>query len=490
MKPRLSWAVPVAAIALAATLTASAGLPPGEYAMFGNTRSRNMVSSEKGLPVKWNVETGENVLWSAVLGSQAYGGPVVAGDKVFAGTNNEAPRNSKALGDRGVMMAFDAKTGAFLWQAAHPKLSQGRVNDWPQQGICSGPYVEGERMYYVSNRAELIAADVEGFRDGENDGPFKTEESATETDEDVLWKLDLITELDVFPHNLAAGNPLVVGDLIFTMTANGVDEGHINVPSPLAPSFLAVDKNTGKVAWESTAPGTGILHGQWSNPTYGVAGGREQVVFAGGDGWLYSFEPKTGKLIWKFDGNPKEAKYVIGGAGTRNYIVGTPVFHGNKVFIGMGQDPEHGEAPGHLWAVPADLEGDVTGKHAWHRGGEEFRRTISTVAILDGIVYATDLSGFLYALDEATGQLYWQHDAFAAIWGSPFVAEGRVYLGDEDGDVVILKAGKTKELIAELNMGSSVLTTPVAKDGVLYVMSRNRLWALKNGAKGEPLGKE
>ncbi len=119
--------------------------------------------------------------------------------------------------------------------------------------------------------------------------------------------------------------------------------------------------------------------------------------------------------------------------------------------------------------------------------GEEFGRTISTAAIKDGLVYIADLSGFLYCLDAETGEHNWTYDAFAAVWGSAFVADGKVYLGDEDGDIAILKAGKGKngqaELLGELNMGSAVYTTPVARDGVLYVMSRNMLFALAQGAQ-------
>ena len=95
---------------------------------------------------------------------------------------------------------------------------------------------------------------------------------------------------------------------------------------------------------------------------------------------------------------------------------------------------------------------------------------MSTAAIHDGLLYISDLSGFLYCLDVKTGDLYWKHDTYAAIWGSPYVVDGKVYLGDEDGDVVILKTGKTKEVLFETNMESAVYTTPVAKDGVLYIL--------------------
>lgn len=485
---RTSTAMKKTLIAAVLLLAAAPSTPArAEVSMFGGGPTRNMVSNEKGLPAKWDPATGENVKWVSDLGSQSYGGPIVGGGKVYVGTNNERLRNPKLTGDRGVLLAFDAATGKFLWQGAHPKLPAGRVNDWPLQGVCSTPAIDGDRLYYVSNRAEVICADTEGFLDKENDGPVADEAEKSDIDEDVVWKLDMIGELDVFPHNLAAGNPLIVDDVLYTVTGNGVDEGHLNIPSPDAPSFIAIDKKTGKLLWESKLPGGKILHGQWSNPAYAVIKGRPEVIFPGGDGWLYALDPKTGNLIWKFDCNPKDSVWKIGGAGTRNNLIATPVIWEDKVYIGVGQDPEHGEAPGHLWAIDATGEGDVTATHAvWHRGGDDFHRTISTVAIADGIVYAADLSGHLHALDAKTGQLHWMYDVFAAVWGSPFVADGKVYLGDEDGDVVVLKAGTKKEVLSEINMGSSVYTTPVAKDGILYISTRSKLYALQQGAKLAP----
>ncbi len=450
-----------------------------ERAMWGGSPGRNMVSDETGLPAEWDVEEGTNIKWTAQLGSQTYGNPVILGGKVFVGTNNQAERNPKLKGDRGVVMAFRESDGEFLWQAAHPKLPSGRVNDWPQQGICSSPFVEGDRLYYISNRCEVICADTEGFRDGENDGPYQEEEHTSEIDEDIIWRYDMMEELDVFPHNLATCSPLVVDDLLFTVTANGVDETHINIPSPQAPSFVALNKNTGELVWEDASPGENILHGQWSNPAYGVIDGVPQVIFPGGDGWLYAMVPETGEHLWKFDCNPKDAVWELGGAGTRNNIISTPVIWDDKVYIGVGQDPEHGESIGHWYAIDATKRGDITesGK-IWHRGGEQFNRTMSTAAIHDGLLYIADLSGFVYCWDAVTGEEYWVYDAFAAIWGSPYYADGKVYIGDEDGDVAVLKAGKEMELLSEINMANSVYTTPVAKNGTLYVTNRSKLFAI------------
>ena len=194
----------VALLAAVGVLSAS----PQEVSMFGNTPSRNMVSDETGLPDEWNSASGKNVLWSQPVGSQAYGGAVVANDRVYVGTNNEGQRDPAIDGDKGVVMVFDADTGEFLWQMVHDKLATGRVNDWPLQGVCSTAYMEDDRIYYVSNRASVICLDAEGFKDGENDGPFTDEADAGKLAGDVIWSYDMIEELDVFPHNLATGSPV------------------------------------------------------------------------------------------------------------------------------------------------------------------------------------------------------------------------------------------------------------------------------------------
>jgi outer membrane protein assembly factor BamB len=462
-------------------------LPAADWPMWGGTPQRNMANTtEKNLPATWDITTGKNIKWVAQLGSQSYGNPVVAAGKVLVGTNNHAERQPKAKGDKSVVMCFSEKDGAFLWQMTHDKLPAGRVNDWPRQGICSSPCVEGKYFYYVSNRCELVCGDLEGFLDGKNDGPFKDEKLTDKTDGDVVWKLDMIAELGVFPHNLATSSPAIDSDLIFLVTSNGVDESHITIPNPEAPSFLAVHKSTGKVAWSNKGPREGILHGQWSSPAIGVMGGVKQVVFPGGDGALYSFLPETGELLWKFQCNPKDAVYKLGGQGTRNEIIATPVIHGDRVYISVGQDPEHGEGVGHLYAVDGTKRGDITDKGGavWHNG--EVQRAMSTVALHDGILYHCDLSGTLRAIDAETGKTLWHHDLEAAVWGSPYYVDGKVYIGNEDGVVTVFAAGREEKVLAKVSMESSVYTTPVAAGGVLFVANRERLYAIQEGAQSDP----
>jgi outer membrane protein assembly factor BamB len=350
-------------------------------------------------------------------------------------------------------MAFRESDGTFLWQRTHAKLESGRANDWPFQGIASSPLVIGNHLYYVSNRAVVYAVDAE-----------------TGT---TVWEFDMMEEVGSFPHNLANSSPVAHGDLVFVSTSNGVDESHVVVPSPRAPSIIALNRTTGKLVWEDNSVEDRVLHGQWSAPSVATIGGVVQVVSAQGDGWVRGYEATTGTKLWEFDTNPKEAVWPR----TRNEIIATPVIVDNVVYIANGQDPEHGEGVGHFYAIDATKRGDitVTGR-LWHYG--TIRRSISTAAVADGLVYVADFSGYLHCLDAKTGQAYWTHDVFAAVWGSPMVIDGRVYLGDEDGDVVVMAHGKEKRVLAEMNMGSAVYGTVVPANGALFVNNRNELYAL------------
>jgi outer membrane protein assembly factor BamB len=133
-------------------------------------------------------------------------------------------------------------------------------------------------------------------------------------------------------------------------------------------------------------------------------GGREdrdvvQVVIGQGDGWVRGFEAETGKKLWEFDLNPKDSVWPK----TRNEVISTPIIWDNKVFIANGQDPEHGEGTGHLYAIDATKRGDITKTgQIWHY--DKIRRSISTGALHDGILYYADFSGFLHAVDASTGE--------------------------------------------------------------------------------------
>lgn len=603
-----------------------------EWAQWGGSSSRNNVPVGFNIPIEFDVgdfnrETGEwvagsgtNIRWVSRVGSQTYGNPVVADGKVFVGTNNSGgylARYPSAV-DLGCLLCFDEATGELLWQHSNEKLPTGRVHDWPLQGICSAPLIEGDRVWFVTSRGTVACVDSDGYRDGEDDGSItaplarlfdirKGENPETDTfapavealnngevndtlraaaakagfelpeevaiaadaegkqwtlsasvgghdrqvvvktigpklsvfkivttddvlEADTIWEYDMMGQLEVSQHNMCSCSVTALGDILFVNTSNGLDETHINLPSPDAPSFIAMDKNTGEVLWTDDSPAANILHGQWSSPMVAEFDGVPQVIFAGGDGWVYSFKADAGvdgvpELLWKFDANPKESKWILGGRGTRNNIIATPVAYDGLVYVAVGQDPEHGEGVGHLWCIDPNKRGDVSPELAinvetgdvidhqrlqavivddgqvardnensavvWHYSEhdqdgdgdisfeETMHRSCGTVAIKDDILYIADFSGLFHCLNAKTGESYFTYDMFAAAWGSPLIVDGHVYIGDEDGDIAIFDFGpENKEPIDELNMRNSVYSTPIVANNTLYICNKTHLFAI------------
>jgi outer membrane protein assembly factor BamB len=536
-----SWALPAAddakydPVAEAAGALAKMDVKPGDSPQLGKTHFRNNVTDAANIPTDWNIAEGKNVKWSAKLGSQTYSSPVVANGKVFVGTNNAngyLKRYPNTV-DLGCLLAFDAETGKFLWQHSNEKLPAGRVHDWEQLGICSSPYVEGKRLWYVSNRDEINCLDTEGFLDGENNGPFKEEANQNKDEADIIWKLDMMGKLGAAPHNACACSVTALGDILFVTTSNGVDEAHKRVDKPDAPSFLALNKNTGAVLWSDKSPSSNVMHGQWSSPCHGVLGGVEQVIFAGGDGWLYSFDPKgengKSKLYWKFDCNPKKSKYMLERA-TRNPLIATPVIYDGLVYVGVGEDPEHGEGSAHLWCVDPTKRGDISptlvfnkkddktpipykrlqacdesvgdferdnpnSGLVWHYAGADpkkfeqtMHRTLSSTAIKNNLLFISDESGLFHCLDAKTGKPQWTHDMLASSWSTPLIVGEKVYIADLDGKVTIFKLSREKEQISAdgLELGTPVYTTPIVANGVLFISTFNTLYAIAEGAAAKP----
>ena len=463
----------VAALITQPTPIAAGDPGSSDWPMWGGTPGRNMASAMKEFPTEWDVTSKKNVKWVSTLGSQSYGNPVVSGGMVFVGTNNEGLRDPNQDGDQGVLMAFRESDGEFLWQQAHRKLESGRANDWPYQGVASSPLVEGAHLYYVSNRAVLWCLDTQGFLDMENDGPITDEQFTGRQDADAIWAFDMAEEVGTYPHNLANSSPVILGDLIFVSTSNGQDASHVNVPSPDAPTIIAVNKHTGTLVWQDNSVKDRILHGQWSTPAAGRIDGVDQVVSAQGDGWVRGYEAATGTKLWEFDTNPEDSEW----PSTRNSLISTPVIYQDRVYIANGQDPEHGEGPGHFYAIDPTKRGDITETGlVFHF--DNIRRSISTAAIADDLVYLPDFTGYLHCIDANTGEAYWVHDMLSAVWGSAIVIDGKLFVGNEDGDIVIMQAGKEHKPLGRMTMLASVYSTPVPANGALFIMTGNRLYAL------------
>jgi len=534
---------------------------------WGQPNSRNMVSDEKGLPDGFdpgtrNQQTGQielpggsNVRWVARLGNQSYGSPIVAGGRVFVGTNNDAPRDPAIQGDRGVLMCFDEKTGRFLWQLVVPKLDEIKWADWQYIGLTSPPTVEGDLAYLVSNRCEALCLDMRGA---------------------VKWRFDMPAELGVRPHNGSNCSILIRGNLLYVCTSNGCDWTHNQVANPKAPSVVVLDKRTGKlVARDDFGIGADIIHGQWSSLALGaVTGGLSQsssatgglsrfsghrgeavvgengtvplssanrtlLFFGAGNGWMYAFEaldPTSGGLsqfssdengtvplllknVWRFNGHPlaqtQDNVPLEHCHDTHSYeVTAMSVFYQQRVYVTFTQEPYHNMMQGRLTCLDATKTGNVTRSGCEKMGTgsvptrinpvetpsaevpvpilsqprsairwsyDKIGASVSTVAIADGLVYAAGFDGRLHCLDAETGECYWVHEAGKPIWGSPLVADGKVYLGTGAQVLWVLAAGKQPKVINRIRMRDGVYTTPTAANGTLWVVTNRHLYAVGRG---------
>jgi outer membrane protein assembly factor BamB/HEAT repeat protein len=433
-------------------------------------------------PVDWDPSTGRNIVWSVELGNEVYGSPVVAGDVVYVGSDNTRQMNPAFRDDAGVLMAFRATDGTFLWQDVAPRVEQRGLRDFLLPSTTSVPYVEGDRLYYVTADCQLRCLDTKGFSDGENNGPYREEIFKDNAAADIIWQLDM-PALGVFPHEACNSEVLALGDLLFVSTSNGQNEGHTRVPSPRAPSLIAVNKQSGELVWRAIGAGGQVLHGAWSSPVAAEVNGRMQVLFGGGDGWLRAYDAASGEELWRFDGNPKDARWFPrAGVFSRSAIIASPVFADGRVFIAMGQSPGHGNAPSFVYAISPNGRGDVT-KSGLLWTSREVGRVVGTPIVKDGLLYVGDLGGTIHCLDATTGAELWKHETNEIIWGCFLLAGDRLYVGNAGGLMTVLRTGRRKELLGQIEMDAPLYSRPTVVGESLYLATANRLYLIATKPK-------
>jgi outer membrane protein assembly factor BamB/HEAT repeat protein len=455
LRDEAEWALSRIAGVTAEEPVASRAVPVPSVA----TSLQSTVVQAGNPPLDWDTTTGRNIVWSVELGNETYGRPVVAGGAVYVGTDNARHMNPDYQDDAGVLMAFRAKDGTFLWQDMAPRVERG-LREFLLPSTTGAPYVEGDRLYYVTSECQLRCLDTHGGR---------------------IWELDICGRLGVFPHEATNSEVLPVGDLLMVSTSNGQNEGHTLVPSPRAPSLIAVDKHSGEVVWRAIGAGEHVLHGQWSSPVAADVNGRMQVLFGGGDGWLRAYDAASGHEVWRFDGNPKDAQWrPWPGVLSRSFILASPVIADGRVFIAMGQSPAHGNGPSFIHAISPNGQGDVTeSRRLWT--SREVGRVVATPIEKDGLLYVADVGGTVYCLDAATGATVWKHDTLGAIWGCLLMAGDRLYAGNEEGTMTVLRAGRHKEVLAEIEMDAPLYSRPALIGDALYLATAHRLYLI--GAK-------
>lgn len=457
-----------------------------------------------GLPDRFDPDTGENVRWTAELGSQTWSTPVVAAGRVLLGTNNMPPRDPRYEGDSGVLACFDEAGGRLVWQLVVPKMGDDPFHDWPNTGLVSPATVEGDRVYVLSNRNEVMCLDLAGLANG-NQGPYLDEAAhlalggnpqveLSPADADILWLFDVPKQLGTHQHDAAHCSLLVHGPYVYLCTSNGVSNNHLQMPCPDAPSLAVLEKTTGRlVARDEEHMGRRTIHNVWSSPAVGRVGQRELIFFCGGDGVCYAFnpldaehpptEPVALECVWRFDLDPAAPKEDIfrfqeNRTVSPSNVFGMPVFHQGRVYVAAGGDYWHGKREAWLECIDAAGTGDVTRTGlVWSYPLE--KHVFGTPAVADGLAYIADCGRVIHCVDAATGQAVWTHQTKGETWGSPLVADGKVYVATRRGEFCILAAGREKRELACVDLDGPVHGSPIAANGVLYVATMTKLYALK-----------
>lgn len=465
-----------------------------------------MVSKESGLPDSFDPNTGKNIKWAVRLGTQTHSTPVVAGGRVYIGTNNENPRDPRHQGDRGVLMCFDEKSGEFLWQLVVPKREEDPYFDWPKCGISSPATIEGDRVYIVSNRGEVMCLDAHGMTNG-NDGPFQDEGvhmtpagsqsklTPGPLDADIIWLFDLTSGAGIWSHDAAHSSILIHGDYLYLNTGTGVDNTHKRIRTPNAPSLVVLDKKTGRlVARDDEHIAPSIFHSTWSSPSLGDVNGHPMVFFGGGNGVVYAFKtieneppkspsPSYLQKVWQFDFDPAAPKTDVHKYNSNRRegpsdFYGMPVFHENRIYVAGGGDLWWGKNEAWLKCIDATGTGSVTNQDVvWSYVLQ--KHVLSTPAVQGGLVFIADCGRTFHCLDARTGTAFWTHDIQGEAWASPLVADGKVYLGTRSGNFYVFAASGEKKIISEMEFRDPISSTATAANGVLYVATMTHLYAVQ-----------
>ena len=505
MKNKTINVLPLGCLLLAGSAVPSLS---ADQPQWGQAWSRNMVSAEKRLPESFDPKTGRNIKWVARLGTQSHSTPIVAGGRVYIGTNNGEPRDPKHKGDRGVFMCFDEKTGALLWQLVVPKRDEDAYMDWPDTGMSSPATVKGNRVYFTDNRGEVVCLDTKGLANG-NDGPFRDEGAhmtslstngmppkpvaGAETrpqqlrpppdgvllkpgplDADIIWIFDLVSEAGIWPHDGAHSSILIHGNYLYLNTATGVDNTHKRIRTPDAPSLVVLDKRTGQLLArddEHIAPD--IFHATWSSPSLAEVNGRPLIFFCGGNGVVYAFEPLN---------NPSASSLPVrrGGGGRRP---GEGKVATLKKVFQFDFDPtapkkevhkyntNRRESPSNIFGMPVFHRNRLYvagGGDIWWGKNEAWLKCIDVVALTrpDGHPLPTDGRG--------TGGegLLWSYPLEKHVMSTPAVHDGLVFIADcgRTFHCVDAETGKpywTTEIKGE------VWASPLVADGKVYLGTRS-----------------
>jgi outer membrane protein assembly factor BamB len=407
--------------------------------------SASGVSGETRLPVKWS-DT-ENVAWKASLTGLGISSPIVWGNLVFvtsqvgSGEVRPGPRlvqgaNPQDAGERALatgpagdgkvvflVSAFDRASGRKAWEFELP--SEGPLTSVHEKHNLASPspVTDGERVYAWFSSGQIVAVDFAGK---------------------LVWKKHLGAEYGPFQINWGHGSsPVVHKDRVILLCYH-----------ERTSYLLALDSRTGAVSWKVDAP-AGVT--SYSTPLVIETGGKTEIVVNSSVG-VSGHDFSTGERLWQFE----EAN---------RFPIPTPVFHDGVIFLSRG----YRSSP--FMAIRPDGTGNVGASSVVWRvpSGAPY---ISSIIYYDSLIYMTGDVGVLTVADAKTGERVHQERIGGVYTASPVAGDGKVYLVSEDGETIVLTAGRTPTILARNSLKARQLASPAISGGRLFIRSDSALYAI------------
>jgi outer membrane protein assembly factor BamB len=386
--------------------------------------SRDGVSTETNLPTTWS--TSQNVAWKLALPSWSGATPIVSGDHVFLNV---------AEGDDLALWAVDRTSGAVRWKSP---LGGGNVKMRKQNMSSPSPVTDGRRVFVMTGTGILKAFDFSGRE---------------------MWARDIQKDYGAFGLNWGyASSPLLHENALFVQVLHGMKTDD--------PSYLLrIDAETGKTTWRVERPTRAIRESpdSYTTPAVLQVGGKTELVISGGD-VVTGHDPATGQELWRADGlNPDNNPFYR--------IVASPVVgEDGMVFVPSRERP--------LMAVRAGGRGDVTSTHiAWKfDSGPDVPTPVT-----DGRhLFIVNDRGVMFCLDAKTGRTVWGPERIApgTYSASPVLADGKLYMTNEEGLTTVVRAAATFEKVAENALEDYTLSSPAISEGQIFIRTAEHLWAI------------
>lgn len=447
-------AIPVRRIILTPGVRVS-GLPQlkntdGTWPSFRGPQASG-IAEKQNLPDHWDVKTGENILWKTAIPGLAHSSPVVWGNRIFVtsavssdpkatfkpGLYGDGDASKDRSQQRWIVYAIDKRTGKISWERVAYQGEPIDKRHIKSTYANSTPATDGRIVVAWFGSQGVYSYGIDGR---------------------LLWKVDL-GRLDLGAYDIPtyewgpASSPIIWNNLVILQCDTQTDS-----------FLLALDAATGKTVWKTDRDELP----SWGTPTIATTE-NGPVLVTNASNFIRAYDPRTGKELWRLGGSSK-------------ITAPTPIFSEGLLVVASGRGPERP-----IFVVKPFALGDITlpaGKTTseqivWSKTGRG--SYMPTPLAYKGILYVLANNGTFDAYNLKTGaELYRQRlptigSGFSA---SPIAADGKIYLSNEDGEVLIVAAGEEFNHLGTNSLGELLMATPALSDGVMYVRSSASLFAI------------